>query len=92
VGRIVDRLIAQFGEQSVFMDVDNLPFGIDFRQHNQSATHFSDGGTRKRYPNPGFITVIRAFRKRLFNQLRSGRIAGVAGPLCFRNFCPAGFR
>jgi len=36
-GRIVDRLIAQFGEQSVFMDVDNIPFGIDFRQHIQSA-------------------------------------------------------
>jgi hypothetical protein len=36
-GRIVDRLIAQFGEQSVFMDVDNIPFGIDFRQHIQSV-------------------------------------------------------
>jgi hypothetical protein len=36
-GRIVDRLIAHFGEQSVFMDVDNIPFGIDFRQHIQSV-------------------------------------------------------
>jgi hypothetical protein len=36
-GRIVDRLIAQFGEHSVFMDVDNIPFGIDFRQHIQSV-------------------------------------------------------
>jgi hypothetical protein len=36
-GRIVDRLIAQFGDQSVFMDVDNIPFGIDFRQHIQSV-------------------------------------------------------
>jgi hypothetical protein len=36
-GRIVDRLIAEFGEQSVFMDVDNIPFGIDFRQHIQSV-------------------------------------------------------
>src|ERR1700722_15071366 len=36
-GRIVDRLIAEFGEQSVFMDVDNIPFGIDFRHHIQSA-------------------------------------------------------
>jgi hypothetical protein len=36
-GRIVDRLIAQFGDQSVFMDVDDIPFGIDFRQHIQSV-------------------------------------------------------
>ena len=36
-GRIVDRLIAEFGEQSVFMDVDNIPFGIDFREHIQSV-------------------------------------------------------
>jgi hypothetical protein len=36
-GRIVDRLIAQFGEQSVFMDVDNIPFGTDFREHIQSV-------------------------------------------------------
>ncbi len=36
-GRIVDRLIAQFGEQAVFMDVDNIPFGIDFREHIQSV-------------------------------------------------------
>jgi hypothetical protein len=36
-GRIVDRLIAEFGAQTVFMDVDNIPFGIDFRRHIQSA-------------------------------------------------------
>jgi hypothetical protein len=36
-GRIADRLIAQFGDHSVFMDVDNIPFGIDFRQHIQSV-------------------------------------------------------
>ena len=36
-GRIVDRLIGQFGEDAVFMDVDNIPFGIDFRAHIQSV-------------------------------------------------------
>jgi hypothetical protein len=36
-GRIADRLIGQFGEDSVFMDVDNIPFGIDFRQHIHSV-------------------------------------------------------
>ncbi len=32
-GRIRDRLIAHFGAESVFMDIDNIPFGIDFRTH-----------------------------------------------------------
>ncbi len=36
-GRIVDRLIANFGADAVFMDVDNIPFGIDFRDHVQSV-------------------------------------------------------
>lgn len=34
-GRIFDRLAAHYGEDSVFMDVDNIPFGIDFRAHIQ---------------------------------------------------------
>ncbi len=36
-GRIADRLIAYFGADSVFMDVDNIPFGIDFRLHIKTA-------------------------------------------------------
>ena len=36
-GRIVDRLISRFGPDSVFMDVDNIPFGIDFRDYIQSV-------------------------------------------------------
>ena len=32
-GRIHDRLSAVFGGESVFMDVDNIPFGVDFRAH-----------------------------------------------------------
>jgi len=36
-GRIVDRLINRFGPDSVFMDVDNIPFGIDFRDYIQSV-------------------------------------------------------
>lgn len=30
-GRIYDRLIQQFDRQSVFKDVDSIPFGVDFR-------------------------------------------------------------
>ena len=33
VGRIADRLIRDFGEGSVFKDIDNIPFGVDFVEY-----------------------------------------------------------
>jgi TIR domain len=36
-GRIFDRLSHHYGEDSVFMDVDSIPIGIDFRQHIQEV-------------------------------------------------------
>jgi hypothetical protein len=33
VGRIYDRLVAHFGQASVFKDVDSIPLGADFRKH-----------------------------------------------------------
>jgi hypothetical protein len=36
-GRIFDRLIAHYGEKAVFMDIDAIPFGIDFRKHIADA-------------------------------------------------------
>jgi hypothetical protein len=32
-GRIHDRLVTRFGEDGVFIDVDNIPDGVNFRQH-----------------------------------------------------------
>jgi hypothetical protein len=32
-GRIFDRLIAHYGKEAIFRDIDNIPAGIDFRQH-----------------------------------------------------------
>ena len=32
-GRILDRLRAEFGEQSVFADVEAIPAGVDFREY-----------------------------------------------------------
>jgi hypothetical protein len=32
-GRIVDRLIAHYGKDAIFRDIDNIPPGIDFRVH-----------------------------------------------------------
>jgi hypothetical protein len=36
-GRIFDRLVDRYGEASVFMDIDRIPFGTDFRHHIQDA-------------------------------------------------------
>src|SRR5437667_7444472 len=36
-GRIFDRLVAHYGKDSVFIDVDNIPFGTDFREHIRHA-------------------------------------------------------
>jgi hypothetical protein len=32
-GRLYDRLQAEFGKDSVFMDFDSIPYGVDFREH-----------------------------------------------------------
>jgi hypothetical protein len=36
-GRIYDRLRAHFGDDTVFMDIDSIPFGVDFREHIGAA-------------------------------------------------------
>jgi TIR domain len=36
-GRIRDNLAAYYGPHSVFIDVDNIPFGKDFREHIREA-------------------------------------------------------
>jgi hypothetical protein len=41
-GRIFDRLAAHYGEESVFMDIDNIPFGVDFRTHIQETLRQTD--------------------------------------------------
>jgi hypothetical protein len=32
-GRIFDTLVTRFGQENVFIDIDNIPFGIDYRDH-----------------------------------------------------------
>src|SRR5262245_1291642 len=41
-GRIRDRLAQNYGAQSVFMDIDNIPFGTDFRKHIADALRKQD--------------------------------------------------
>jgi TIR domain len=41
-GRIRDRLANQYGNESVFMDIDSIPFGADFREHIGEALRETD--------------------------------------------------
>jgi TIR domain len=41
-GRIFDRLAAHYGKESVFMDIDNIPFGTNFRTHIQAVLRETD--------------------------------------------------
>jgi tetratricopeptide (TPR) repeat protein len=41
-GRIRDRLAQHYGDDSIFMDIDNIPFGTDFRQHIAQALANND--------------------------------------------------
>ncbi len=41
-GRIRDRLVSQYGASHVFMDVEDIPFGIDFRDHVRGVLLRSD--------------------------------------------------
>ena len=36
-GRIYDRLVKRFGAKAIFMDIDSVPSGVDFRSHVRSA-------------------------------------------------------
>ena len=42
VGRIKDRLVTAFGDQSVFRDLDDIPSGVDFRTVLEEETNGCD--------------------------------------------------
>jgi TPR repeat protein len=41
-GRIFDRLVAQYGREAIFRDIDDVPFGVDFREHISRVINESD--------------------------------------------------
>jgi hypothetical protein len=41
-GRIFDRLVEHYGNSAVFIDVDSIPLGADFRQHIQDELRGCD--------------------------------------------------
>jgi hypothetical protein len=42
VGRIRDRLAREFSADDIYMDIDSIPIGVDFRQHIDSAVRQCD--------------------------------------------------
>jgi peptidoglycan hydrolase-like protein with peptidoglycan-binding domain len=41
-GRIFDRLVARYGRDAIFRDIDNIPIGVDFRAHVDQVLGASD--------------------------------------------------
>lgn len=41
-GRIFDHLTAHYGANAVFMDIDNIPYGVDFRSHIRETLLHTD--------------------------------------------------
>ena len=41
-GRIFDRLAAHFGSDAIFIDIDDIPFGVNFRHHIDNTLRQSD--------------------------------------------------
>jgi hypothetical protein len=41
-GRIFDRLVAHYGSEAVFRDIDNIPPGVDFRRYIGDALNSTD--------------------------------------------------
>jgi hypothetical protein len=41
-GRIFDRLTDRYDRENVFRDIDNIPLGLDFREHIRASIEDSD--------------------------------------------------
>jgi hypothetical protein len=41
-GRIRDRLVTHYGERSIFIDIDDIPAGVDFRQRINQVLNEAD--------------------------------------------------
>jgi len=73
VGRIYDHLIATFGNNRIFKDVDSIPAGEDFRKYIEQSVQFcdvalviigkkwlglSDGSSNRRIDNPTDVVRV----------------------------------
>ena len=85
VGRICDRLRDHFGRDSVMVDIDSIPYGLDFRKHikealKRCAPKLAIIGPRWIALNEeGRSRLIDAGRKILEGQVRGRLVIRVAG-------------
>src|SRR5215472_6184838 len=67
-GRIFDRLVARYGREAVFRDIDDIPIGVDFREHISSVLDASD-------------VVLAVVGPRWIGARGQGRLANEADPV-----------
>jgi uncharacterized caspase-like protein len=71
-GRIRDKFAAEYGSDAVYMDVDNIPFGTDFRRHIDNA--LTKGDLLVAVIGPKWLGPIRGRKPRIFDQTDPVRI------------------
>lgn len=71
-GRIRDKLAVQYGGDAVYMDVDNIPFGTDFREHIDKALTAADVVVA--IIGPKWLGPNRGRKPRIFDDLDPVRI------------------
>ena len=79
-GRICDQLKARYGDASVYMDIDNIPLGIDFRDHIHAALDQAD--VLIVVVGPKWLGTRRNANNRIMEEhdpVRPGGMAGVVG-------------
>ena len=62
-GRIFDRLSSHYGRETVFRDIDNIPPGIDFREHIRAS--IEDSGVMTVVVGPRWIGGARRGQPRI---------------------------
>lgn len=73
IGRIKDRLVTAFGQDSVFRDLDDIPSGVDFRTVLEKETNGCDVMLVIIGPQWAAITDVKG-NKRLFDPIDYTRI------------------
>jgi Caspase domain/TIR domain len=72
VGRIRDKLVSHYGDDAVYMDVDNIPYGIDFRQHINKA--LNEGDVVIAIIGPKWVGPMRGRKARIFDDADPVRV------------------
>jgi hypothetical protein len=60
IHRIVDRLIAHYGEDAVFPGIGDIPSGVDFRQHLDETLRARPPAGSPSSPPDGRAKVVKA--------------------------------